>query len=150
VTAQATPRLVADACLVLKWQLNDEEDMANALALRDDFLIGRKFDLFAPGLLMYELINGVRTAERSNRMTSSEADEALQCLVACRIALEEPDAFRILELARAHGISPYDAAYVTLAEALSGDLWTADRPLFDAVSLKLPWVHWVAEYPGRP
>ena len=54
--------LVVDASVVLKRQLEDEEGVPQALALRDDFLLHSRIDLTAPSLLIYELANGILTA----------------------------------------------------------------------------------------
>ncbi len=148
---QAAPkrRLVVDACVVLKWQLDDEEHVASAIALRDDFLVAEEVELHSPTLLSYELINGVRSAARRARLAPALAREALGNLLACDIALHHPAPEPILGLALRFGITGYDAAYVALAQQLGAELWTADRPLFDAVRRRLPWVRWIADYTAR-
>lgn len=139
-------RLVLDACVVVKWQLDDEGDTASALAIRDDYLVDRVVDLSAPSLLVYELANAVYCAARRKRLKPEIAREALANLLACEIRLETPDPDRILELAQDYQISAYDAAYVAAAERLGVPLWTADRPLYNAVHEKLPWVQWISDY----
>ncbi|HEU4759280.1 MAG TPA: type II toxin-antitoxin system VapC family toxin [Dehalococcoidia bacterium] len=148
---QAAPkrRLVVDACVVLKWQLDDEEHVDSALTLRDDLLLRDLVELHAPVLLHYELTNGVWAAARRARLAARLAREALDNLLATGIALHPSDAARLLDLALRFGITAYDAAYVALAQQLGSELWTADRPLFDAVRRRLPWVRWIADYPAR-
>ena len=147
--ALAQRRLVVDACVVLKWQLNDEEHIAQAVALRDDLLINDEVELHAPTLLTYELINGVRSAARRARLAPALAREALGNLLDCSIALHQPAPEPILDLALRFGITAYDGAYVAVAQQLGAELWTADRPLFDAVRHRLPWVRWIADYAAR-
>lgn len=144
--AVARRRLVVDACVVLKWQLDDEDDRGSALALRNDYLVEETVDLSAPTLLEYELANGVRSAARRVRLSPEVAGEALRNLLDCEIQLHAPDPGRILTLAQEHAITPYDAAYVDLAERLGVELWTADRPLYAAVAGRCPWVRWITDY----
>lgn len=139
-------RLVVDACVVLKWQLDDEEHVASALALRDDLLITEEVELNAPTLLIYELINGIHSAARRARLAPSQAQEALDNLLACEIGLHAPGPEHILALAQRFRVTAYDASYVALAEHLGAELWTADRPLYDAVAKRLSWVRWIADY----
>ncbi len=138
--------IVVDASLVLKWQLDDEEDVAPAVAIRDDYLIRDTVNLAAPTLLVYELANGVWSAARRGRITEEIAPEALRNLLDCEIELHAPAGDRILTLALQHDITAYDAAYVSLAERLRAELWTADRPLYEAVAGSYGWVRWVADY----
>lgn len=148
--AAAKRRLVVDACVMLKWQLNDEEHVANAIALRDDFLIADEVELSAPSLLVYELTNGINTAARDARLSEEIAAEALDNLLAAEITLYSPDPPRILALARGFRVSAYDASYLALGERLGAQLWTADRPLYNAVAKELSWVRWIADYPASP
>ncbi len=142
----ARRRLVVDACVVLKWQLADEEDRGGALVLRDDYLVEETVDLNAPTLLEYELANGVHSAARRARLSPDIALEALRNLLDCEIQLHAPDPGRILSLAQEYAITPYDAAYVDLSERLGIELWTADRPLYAAVAGRCPWVRWITDY----
>ena len=139
-------RLVVDACVVLKWQRDDEDDVDRALALRDDFLIAGVVTLEAPTLLVYELVNGIRSAARRARLAPEVESEALANLLACGIRLHAPDGERVLSLARRFAISAYDAAYVAVAEALGSELWTADGPLHRAVQGEWPHVRWIGDY----
>jgi predicted nucleic acid-binding protein len=140
------PCLVVDACVVLKWQLDDEGDTAAALAIRHDYLTDEIVELSAPSLLVYELANGVHSATRRMRLKPEVAREALANLLACEIRLETPEPERMLQLAQEYQITPYDAAYVQAAERLGAPLWTADRALYNAVHGKLPWVQWISDY----
>ena len=139
-------RLVVDASVVLKWQLDDEEHVQAAIALRDDYLIAGELALDAPALLLYEITNGIHVAARRARLAPAMAEEALANLLACEIELHPPDPGRTLGLARRYGISGYDAAYVALAEQLRAELWTGDRRLHASLQRRLPWSRWIGEY----
>lgn len=139
---------VIDASVVLKWQLDDEEDVAFALALRDDFLLHGAIELHAPALLVYELTNAVRMAARRARLDEAVEQQALEQLLDAGIELHGPDPARVLATARRHGISGYDASYVTLASELDVDLWTGDLRLRNALDGKQPHVRPIADYPG--
>lgn len=144
--APAKRRLVVDACVVLKWQLDDETNVANAIALRDDYLIAEETTLSAPHLLVYELANAIYNAAHRARLAAKLAREALQNLLDCQVDLRSPPPQRILDLALELSLPAYDAAYVALAEELGSELWTADRPLYEAASQRFPWVRWIGDY----
>jgi predicted nucleic acid-binding protein len=144
--AQEPPTLVVDASVILKWQLEDEEHLAQALALRDDFTLHRTVLLVAPVLVAYEITNAIHNAARKLRLSQRTADSALANLLAYEVLLHAPAPARALAVARRLGVSGYDAAYVALAEALQSELWTADGRLFRATS-KANGVRWIADYP---
>jgi len=61
-------RVVVDASVSLKWALNDEEYVEQAVALRDAAIFERRFQMFAPSLWLYEIVNGLRVAVRRGRI----------------------------------------------------------------------------------
>ena len=138
---------VVDASVALKWVFDDEQDVQHALALRDDFLGRARIQLFAPGLYIYEVINGITSAIRHRRLEHAKGKDLLRSLLLAEVALRVPSIDRMYEIAVDHGLSVYDSSYVSLAETLGADFWTADRQLYDAVHEKLPWVKWIADYP---
>lgn len=140
--------LVVDASVALKWQLDDEEHIPQATALRDDFYAQGAIKAIAPHLLVYEIINGIATATRQKRVAPHMAIEAMSNLIALGIELREIEPLRVLELALQHNLAAYDAAYLALAEAEGCELWTGDKPFYQAVKGKLPWVKWIGDYTG--
>lgn len=138
---------VIDASVALKWVFDDEQDVQHALALRDDFLGRGRIQLFAPNLYLYEVINGVTGAIRRQRLEHAQGKDLLRSLLLAEITLRVPSIDRMYEIALDYGLSVYDSSYVSLAEALGADFWTADRQLYDAVREKLTWVKWIADYP---
>jgi len=140
-------RIVVDASVALKWQLPDEDHIAQALALRDDYLIRNTVTLVAPSLFLYEITNAIGMAAKRARVSAELADEALANLLACEIEVFPPRPERILRLCRRFSIAAYDAAYVALALQLRAELWTGDRPLFQAAGKELASVRWIEDYP---
>ena len=79
-----------------------------------------------------------RRALLRGRMDEVRSQQALQDLAALRLlrAPHRPLMGRIWELR--HNVTPYEAAYVALAEALDATLLTADGRLTEAPSLCCP------------
>jgi len=140
---------VIDASVALKWQLNDEECVQQAITLRDDFIKNEEPRLYAPSLWTYEIINGLVMAMRRGRITEVDARESLEDILALGIKEKKPEPLQIYALAQKHGISAYDAAYLALAESERAEFWTGDNELYQRVSSKLAWVKWIGDYPGK-
>jgi len=138
---------VVDASVVLKWQLDDEEAVAQAVALRDDFLLHGRVGLAAPLLLVFDLTNGILTAARRARLTRDQAEEGLALLLGAGIRLMTVDAARVLALSMRWKLSAYDGAYLGLAEKLDSEVWTGDRAFYTACRGKASRVRWIGDYP---
>jgi predicted nucleic acid-binding protein len=125
---------VLDASVTLGWCFRDEE---NAFAhrvlrrLRDD-------SAWAPAVWPLEVGNGFALAERRGRFSTADSAEALVILSDLPItvhALTLEDALGpVLDLARAQGLSVYDAAYLHLAMREGLPLATLDDDLRAAAS----------------
>lgn len=142
--------MVVDASVVLKWQLNDEEHIAQALTIRDDFLVRAKSKLIAPQLIVYEILNGMIIATSRKRVAADKATEAITNLLSSGIEVGEVNPRRTLELALQYDLAAYDAAYLAVAESEGCELWTGDRVFSEAVKDKLLWVRWVGDYGLEP
>jgi predicted nucleic acid-binding protein len=141
------PRLVVvDASVVLKWQLDDEEYIPQATALRNDSYAQGAIKTIAPHLLIYEVINGILTAARRKRFASDKALEAMNNLMRMGVELEEVQPERILKLALEHNLSAYDAAYLALAESKGCELWTGDRSFYQGVRSEFSRIKWIGDY----
>jgi len=138
--------VVADASVVLKWQLDDEDCIPQATALRDDFYARGAVNVIAPHLLVYEVINGIAIAARQRRVTPDKAIEALSNLMALGVELKDVEPSRVLEAALRYNLAAYDAAYLALAEAEKCELWTGDRGFYQTVRGELAWVKWIGDY----
>ena len=139
--------LVVDASVSLKWALDDEDAVAEALALRDAGIDGT-IQMVAPSLWLYEVTNGLLAATRQGRMDAALGRQALELVVALGVRLADPPPGDVYDLARSYGVAAYDAAYVTLAEALSSELWTGDRRLYNALRVRASFVHWIGDFPA--
>lgn len=143
----AVRSVVVDASVALKWVFDDEDAVNQAVALRDDAIDGR-FGLVAPSLWLYEVANGLVSAERRGRLNTQHGRRSLTYLLALGIELVDPDPAAAYDRAVAHGLSAYDAAYVALAVTLETSLWSGDRGLCTAVSDPQGLVRWIGDYVG--
>ncbi|MBA2581348.1 MAG: type II toxin-antitoxin system VapC family toxin [Thermoleophilaceae bacterium] len=118
--------IVVDASIVASALGDDGSDGDRARAR----LAGER--LFAPELIDLEVASVWRRAARAGRLGGKRARQALADLAALPLARapHQPLMGRVWELRDNH--TPYDAAYVALAEALHARLLTADRRLAQA------------------
>jgi len=141
------PRLVVvDASVVLKWQLDDEDCVPQATALRNDYYARGAVKVIAPQLLVYEVVNGVATATRQKRVAPDKAVEVMSNLISLGIELREVEPLRVLEVALRYNLAAYDAAYLVLAEDEKCGLWTGDRAFYLAVKGESSQVRWIGDY----
>ena len=121
--------LVVDASVALAWLLDDEAepraDSALGLLEEDGALV--------PHLWHLEMRNSLLVAERRGRLSAGEVKERLDALRSLPIRTdEESDLQSAFDLARAHGLSFYDALYLELAKRESAELATLDGALGQA------------------
>jgi predicted nucleic acid-binding protein len=138
------PPVVVDASVALKWALDDEDTVEQALALRDDAIDGH-FQMFAPTLWVYELANGLTSAVRRSRLSDSAGANALKQLLGLGVRMVDPLPGSTYATASRFGISAYDAAYAALAQALNAPLFTGDGPLLRSTAKALG-TRWVGDY----
>ncbi len=142
----AAAYLVVDASVSLKWALDDEESVSQAVALRDAAVAGR-WQMLAPSLWLYEVTNGLLTAVRRQRLAARTGLQALGLLQTVGVRLADPEAGEVYETAGRFGVAAHDAAYLALATTLQTDLWTGDRRFYDAVRHGANFVRWIGDYP---
>ncbi|MDA1190141.1 MAG: type II toxin-antitoxin system VapC family toxin [Candidatus Poribacteria bacterium] len=102
--------------------------------------------IVAPMLLQYELIAVVRKWVYRTLITSEEAENALNELLAfpARYATDDSLMRRAYELAtNLNRPTAYDAQYLAVAERFQCDFWTADERLFNATSERFPNIRWL-------
>ena len=120
---------VVDASVVGSWLLPDEhhpEAVAALDRLKDD-------EAFAPSLLWFELRNLLLANERRQRITPTQTAAALNLVQELPLWLDrETDSDTTLQLARAHGLTVYDAVYLELALRRHLPLVTFDASLAEA------------------
>ena len=93
---------------------------------------------WVPGLWHLEVANALVVAERRAVIQANSSDEFLNQLYKLPINTDlQPLAerqMRVLALARAEGLSSYDASYLALAQQLGGTLASFDRKLNQAAT----------------
>ncbi len=125
-------QFVLDCSVAISWCLVDENnDYANAiLAIMPDC------EAFVPGIWSLEIANVLLVAERRNRMTQEQSEEAIGLLQSLLIQVDtDTDANALgatLALGRTVGLAAYDAAYLELALRLGLPLATLDTRLAEA------------------
>jgi len=89
--------------------------------------------LLAPALLPYEVMSGLRSAERLKRIDSDTATRARTRMAAFPWSYEihgsESALRNVARMAAAHGLSAYDASYLELAARQGCPLVTLDAGL---------------------
>lgn len=122
---------VLDASVAISWCLADEKGEAT------DAVMSRlgSGEARVPTLFWYEVQNVLLVAERRERLGPGEADAALAELRALPIQKASPSSdSTILDLARRHALTSYDAAYLALALDEGVPLATRDRLLAAAAA----------------
>ncbi len=121
--------LVLDASVTLAWAFEEE---GRELALEVLDLLDAS-EAVAPGIWPLEVANGLLSAERRKRISPPDANRFAALVMELPIVVEPTDRRRPFEsirlLARSHGLSAYDSAYLELALRLGVPLATLDRRL---------------------
>ncbi len=120
-----------DASVTLSWAFEDEDGgYADSVleALSEDGAV-------VPLLWCYEIANALVAGERRKRISSADVTRFLALLGDLPIEFEATSSGRLPELvslARAHGLSAYDAAYLDVALRRGLPLATRDHSLMAA------------------
>lgn len=126
------PALVLDCSVAMSWCFADEED-PYAEAVLDQL---EKVSAVVPSLWRLETANVLLVAERRRRITRAESMRLAAFLSELPIVDDFESVARglslVLDLARDHGLSAYDAAYLELAIRRGLPLATLDRQLAQA------------------
>jgi predicted nucleic acid-binding protein len=124
---------VVDPSVALAWLLPDETN-ARADAIR--VAVENGADAWIPVHWWLEIGNGLLMAERRGRITAEQVAQALSLVNALPFEEDEETAeqipVRTLVLARKHGLTIYDAAYLELAQRRGAILATFDEQLLKA------------------
>ena len=120
---------VIDASIALSWCFEDEADpMADGVLsrLEDE-------EVVAPSIWPLEIANGLRSAERRGRIDEREVPGVVRLLTTLPIEVVPTTLDQalgdVLSMARAAGLSSYDAAYLDLALRRGLPLATGDEYL---------------------
>lgn len=122
---------MVDASIALSWYLPGEGSATAEAA----FARLRDSDAAAPILWWFEIRNILVMSERRQRITPAQTAQILTRLAELPLRLDvAPESAVVMGLARDHGLTVYDAAYLELALRLAIPLATLDRALADAAS----------------
>jgi predicted nucleic acid-binding protein len=119
---------VVDASVTLAWAFDDEGSSTTAAIL--DRLVNEGG--LTPAHWPLEVTNAIRSAERRGRLEEGahgDLERMVSGLPIDVVPIDIRGAFKALQLAQAHGLSVYDAAYIELAASRGLGLATADRRL---------------------
>jgi predicted nucleic acid-binding protein len=121
--------LVVDASMILALILDDESSiLAQAVVEAMDSNL-----TFAPDILWYEVRNALVVNERRGRHTKEQSAAFIGDIESLPITLRPPPIeHTVLNLARKHKLSVYDASYLDLAVRYGAKLATLDRRLASA------------------
>ncbi len=124
--------IVLDASITLASFFEDERTPAVVAVVDRVGLSGA----FVPSLWPLEVANGLRIAIRRERISWSFRDAGLVQLAKLPIEIDSETHVHAwhatLQLAGRHGLTPYDAAYLELAQRRRLPLATLDRDLANA------------------
>ena len=124
---------VLDASVATSWMLDDELDPT----AEDAFARVSRDGVLVPQLWHLEVRNALITAERRGRIDADSLDERIRALLELPVGTDAaPDLDVALALARAHGLSFYDAIYLELSLRSESALATLDTGLAQAASDK--------------
>lgn len=139
--------LIVDAGVAVKWQLDDEEHVDKADAIRRAF-VRQAVALIVPVIFAVEWANAVNVAIIRGRFPAEEWREALEDLEALKLLVRNPPGLLLeaWQMARSYGRSVYDGLYLALAKVEQCEIVTGDRRLFNAVHPHLSWVYWIGDY----
>jgi predicted nucleic acid-binding protein len=117
---------VLDASVTACWAFEDENEAA-----AEDALDRLSFDdALVPALWWFEIRNALIVSERRQKKTAAQTKSFLDVLARMPIVVDpSPDGPGLLDLARKHGLTVYDAAYLELAMRRREPLATLDRKL---------------------
>jgi len=126
-------RFVLDASIVITWAMRDEAQPQADLA----FTCIQAGSAIVPGIWWYEVRNILIVNERRGRIDAADSVQFLRDLNAFRIDIQFPqDETELIDLARKHKLSIYDAAYLALAMREGLPLATLDKNLDSAARIE--------------
>lgn len=123
--------IVVDVSIAAAWCFPDEQADAAEQAFDDLQRVGG----VVPGIFRYEIRNVLVVNERRGRIDQAGSARFLMRLRDLRLQQDDAhDEDTVMALARKHGLSAYDAAYLETALRRGDSLATLDRDLANAAS----------------
>ena len=133
--------------MALKWQFEDEEATSASMALLGDFIDG-KINLISLTLFPYEIVSAINVAINRKRIKQTIGFRAITYITSLGIELKRFDELiePTFRMARKYSLSPYDCAYMVLAEKEKCDFFTGDKKLFNSMKECFSWIRWIGDY----
>ena len=118
---------VVDTSFVLAYLMPDEKEQG----VEEMFskFEENKINFVSPYLLLYETMNGLRSAVVQKRLSPKQAELLLDSFLNIGILFEKVDEKQVLGLALNKSITAYDASYIWLAKSKKVKLLTLDETL---------------------
>jgi predicted nucleic acid-binding protein len=110
---------VVDASYILSVLLPDEKSRHQSVPQ----------EMFAPNILDYEVVNGLRSATLQKRISQNVATALFTQYQKLPIIKKEISFDQLLQLSIKHQLSAYDAGYLLLAKTLRLQLLSLDKQL---------------------
>ena len=131
--------IVIDVSIAAAWCFPDEQAAAAERALHDLPRLGGVI----PALFWYEIRNVLIVNERRTRIVQTDSARFLMRLRNLHLLRDEVhDEESVMTLARTHGLSAYDAAYLETSLRRGDILATLDRALATAAAAEgVPVIH---------
>lgn len=136
--------VLVDASVVTKWFV-EEEHTQEALRMRDDYRRGA-IDLRSTQLMPFEVLNALRYNSELGQREIERAGEALSRFKMALYPLLDDLKTLCVRIALAHGMTIYDASYVSLSQFLDRELYTADEKLLAKAQGESQAVRHLREY----
>jgi len=129
----AIKHLVIDASVAVAWCFSDETTRFTEKVLD---LVSKAAEVYVPPMWPFEVANALLTAERRKRITVTQTTSFLNRIGGLPVIVELQQVARahdqVLSVARQHGLTVYDAAYLELAVRKGLPLATLDERLKQA------------------
>lgn len=120
---------IVDASVVVKWFV-EEQYTENALKMAEDYR-ALKIDLRSAQLMPFEVLNALRFNPEMGRSELEKVGDALKRFrIALYPMLGELQTL-CLKIAFDHGLTIYDASYVSLGQLLNCNVYTADSKVIN-------------------
>ena len=119
--------IVVDASVAIAWRLRDQDGTPFADAVVERIAVE---EAVVPDLFWHEVRSVLLREERNRRIEVGAADDHMQAIRLLPLSTDgDQDDGQIAALARRHGLSGYDAAYLETAMRRGAKLATLDRKL---------------------
>ena len=124
--------MVIDASVAIAWCLRDRKGTSQADAVMER---ASAETVIVPGLFWHEVRSVLVVAERKKRIEADAAECHIERLRTLRFVTDnDQDDRQTIALARRHGLSGYDAAYLETAKRRGAKLATLDKKLTAAAT----------------